>query len=1384
MCASASEDTHSHGAYIFVWICRSPNCEPAWRPKQNSTSSRTSGRFDIPPAFASRELAKHVCSRTKLCVFLQVAYQDALGNAESNMRNAKARQEAYLQRAKAANQSQIGFAESEIEARDSRIDKLQKELSFLSNSKRVLEAYQGAKQEADALADELAESAQQLENMTEASAKTTAAHVAAMEAFKADMVTVRKEKSRLNSAITQLKQNLQKRVSENETTQANLATLQERANELQEKVESVVAQKAEIKRRAKERLTIAKASAEKQSKEFTEQMQANDLKAAAEMSAAQQQWKTTEEAMSADRAKVEAALQERAKELQKLESDLIEQQAASTAALESQSKAHSTALDTVEVERDKVLEEHAQALQEQQVLEQFKIAATAAASESAKERDRLQADLTSHQEQLKGANADIASHLEKLQQSEAATVELQKSKAEVQSNLEEMTEVANKHNATSTARATEIAEYTQQLSDMTGKTQNLESELRKAFDSAAALQAEKDALVASVSTHSERVTSLEASVKQQEVAQAAALDNLQERHADQVKSREAALTDAQKQHSAYVENLNADAEKRIAGLQDEWAQKLKTAANDSAAALSSLQQEFQAQQQTHKGAIQDAESSHAAAVSALTQQVVELKASVEQKDATVSTQTAKVTELDNLLQTSKAEWEARKGELTEAVQQRSQELEEKTSALAGVEKDLAEHQQQLESRTAELEAQKAAMASGETQAGVLRGQLESVESALAEQKTLLDKEKAAVVSESQKAGKLQADLDAELKRAQKLSDSLKAATTEHAEEVSKLHGVLQTQIEDGKTIAAKAATDLEEAKAAHQQAVGTLKQQMETAKAAHNAETVKLKEKLSKLSGSFDIVKAELDLAKNELKASGADAADMSAKMATLKKGTLLAKRAGEQEREAAELQQKKLAMKVKARKTQLDAARMSLLLVSAAGLFDKSSHNETNHFDVLKKCAASKQMVTVLQAVECEGELKDWHTDATRNLSSFVKSVLEDMMAKREGLMKANTEVATRAEELTNISAQLSIATHKLGDAYQEQSRIQSSMHKAELAEDDSVASLRTQYESHVASLKPLEQKQEEVLNALLTASDHDKVHAIVARRDFTGQEWTDQLKVSVNAASEGLQRAMDALAESKKLIKAAGQASTEAERKKAAMQMKRMMAKQKKQMEKDAKRASELREAETKKLMSQLEQAEKQKQEQALQVQHMSADQKLAAEEAARRHAAQTEELRKALEARQAAAKAELAAKEAELKKEMEAKAAQLAAELAAKSDAEARERLEAERRRKEAAELAAKREKDAAALSKQLQDKEAILNSLNLLSVGDIKDEGKAKMIEKMREARRQMALEKSAAAAAKAQKKTKARCLHAHFTRSFHSACIHLNFCALLCVLRMI
>ena len=1303
-----------------------------------------------------------------LCAFTQVAYQDALGDAQTNMRDAKARQAEYLKQANAHNQSQIEFAESEVEARDKRIDNLQKELSFLSNSKRVLEAYQGAKAEADELAGKLAESAQQLEDMAEAGAKTTAAHVTAMEALKADMVTAGKEKTTLNSKIDQLQKNLEERASENETARANMATLQQRTTELEEKVEEMGVQKAEVKKRAKEKLANVKANAEQQSKELTEQMHANDLKATAEMAAAQQRWQTTEEAMSADRAKVEAALQERAKELQKLESDLREQQAASTAEIESQAKAHSTALKTLEDERDKVLEEHAQTMQEQQVLEQFKVTATAAASESAKELDRLQADLGSHQEQLKGANADLALHRDKLQQSEATAVELQKAKAEVESNLEEMTQMANKHSATSTARATEIAECNQQLSDVVAKATNLESELKKAFDSAAALQTEKEALVASVSSHSKHVTSLEASIQQQEVAQAAALGNLKELHAGQIKSQEAALADAQKQHSANVENLNADAEKRIAGLQDEWAQKLATAADDSTAALASLQQEFQAQQQAHKGVIQNTESSHAAAVGALTQQVVELKASVEQKEATVSTQSAKVTELDSLLQTSTAEWEARKVEFTEAAQQRSKELQEKTSALVGVEKDLVEHQRQLESRTAELEAQKAATASGETQTGVLREQLQKAESALAERNTLLDKEKAAVVLESEKAQKLQADLDAEIKRAQKLSNSLSAATTEHAEEVSKLHGVLQTQIADGKAIEAKAATDLEEAKAAQQQTVDALKQQMETAKAAHNSETVELKEEISKLTGRIEVVQMELDLAKNELKASGADAADMSAKMATLKKGTLLAKRAGEQEREAAELEQKKLALKVKARKTQLDAARMSLLLVSAAGLFDKSSDNERHHFEVLQKCAASNQMVTVLQGVECEGELKAWHTDAARNLSSFVESVLKDMMTKREDLMQANTEVATRAEELTTISEQLSIATHTVADGYQEQSRIQSSMHKAELAEDSSVTSLRTQYESHVASVAPLEQKQLEVLNALLSASVQEKVHAIVARRDFTGQEWTNQLKVSVQAANEGLQRAMDALDESKKLVKAAGQASTEAEHKKAAMQMKRMMAKQKKQMEKDAKRTSELREAETRKLMEQLEQAEKQKQEQALQVQHMSADQKLAAEEAARRHAAQTEELRKALEARQAAAKAELAAKEAELKKEMEAKAAQLAAELAAKSDAEAKERLEAERRRKEAADLAAKREKDAAELSKQLQDKEAILNSINLLSVGDVKDEGKAEMIEQMREARRQMALEKSAAAAAKAQKKTKARSLHTHLTCSLHPA----------------
>ena len=49
-----------------------------------------------------------------------------------------------------------------------------------------------------------------------------------------------------------------------------------------------------------------------------------------------------------------------------------------------------------------------------------------------------------------------------------------------------------------------------------------------------------------------------------------------------------------------------------------------------------------------------------------------------------------------------------------------------------------------------------------------------------------------------------------------------------------------------------------------------------------------------------------------------------------------------------------------------------------------------------------------------------------------------------------------------------------------------------------------------HVAQCQ---KKQAEMMSELLSASDNDKVHAIVARRDFTGQEWTGQLQVSVEA-------------------------------------------------------------------------------------------------------------------------------------------------------------------------------------------------------------------------------------------------------------------------------
>lgn len=1040
---------------------------------------------------------------------MQVAFQDALGNAKNDMQMKAAEQEEHLERAKAANLTELEMARAGIAERNSQIEKLQKELSFLSNSKKLHEMYKAAKKEAEQRASELAESAEEIRTMTEAEAESTAAHSKAMQALKALKATADQDNTTLQTQVSKLREDLQERVSENEVARADMGKLREHSNELEKKVDVMATEKEEFAKQAKEELEKTKANAEAEAKQLMEKMEAKDQKATAEMAAAQQQWQTEHEALASERAQVESALQERVKAVQQLEAQLQEQQEASAAKLASQASAHSEALKTAEGERDKVAQEHAQTLKEREELEQFKDKATVAAALSAKELDRLQTDLSTHQEQLKGANADLASHREKLVKTEAATAELQKAKAELESNLEKMTQVANEHDAARAANATEIGEVTQKLADAVSNTQKLENELQAAAAAATALQAEKEALAASGASSSERVASLEAAMKQQEADRVSAVNGLEQRHAAQVERHEAVLAEAHQQHSTALAALNTATEEQISGLKAEWTQKLSTAAGDSATALAALQQEMQAQQQTHQDAIQKAESSHATAVGALTQQVTELKAGVDERDAAARAQTAQITELDGLLQTSKAEWEAHKAELTEAAQARSKELEEKNSALSSMEQDLSEHRLQLEARTAELESQKASLADGNAQAGELRVQLQSAETALSEHKALLEKEKAALASETQKAEKLQTDLDAQLARAKELTAEMTAAANEHAEEVGNLQGILEAQIEEGKASEAKATSTLEKTKAAHATEVQSVQQQLEAEKAAHNTAIQELKAKIGELSGSYNAVRGELESAKLQLKTSGADAANMSAQMATLQKGTEIAKKMGEQEREAAELQQKKLALTVKARKVQLDAARMSLLLIQAAGLFDKSTDNETQHFEVVENCARSNQMVSVLLGVQCEGSLKDWHVDEARNLENFVSKVLEDVKVKKEGLEAANAEVTKRAEELTKMSEALSKATHELEDAYQEQLGIQASMHKAELADNDSASALREQHEKKLASLGPIEKEQAKMLNELLSASDKDKVHAIVARRDFTGKEWTDQLQV-----------------------------------------------------------------------------------------------------------------------------------------------------------------------------------------------------------------------------------------------------------------------------------
>ena len=143
----------------------------------------------------------------------QVAYQDALGNAKNDMELAAAEQEAHLERTKAANLAELKMAKANIVERDAQIEALQKELSFLSNSKKLQEMLEAAKKEAQERAGELAESAEEIRTMEEAMAESSVSHRKSIQALKALMATANQDNATLQVKVKKLQANVQERVN-------------------------------------------------------------------------------------------------------------------------------------------------------------------------------------------------------------------------------------------------------------------------------------------------------------------------------------------------------------------------------------------------------------------------------------------------------------------------------------------------------------------------------------------------------------------------------------------------------------------------------------------------------------------------------------------------------------------------------------------------------------------------------------------------------------------------------------------------------------------------------------------------------------------------------------------------------------------------------------------------------------------------------------------------------------------------------------------------------------------------------------------------------------------------------------------------------------------